>query len=78
MKRYYPVFGIVLPLFYLSAVLISGFLRSDYSHVSNAISELIVADAPNKLIIDIILILYNSSIVIFGFSSFFYIEKAPS
>lgn len=75
MKKFYPVFGIISALLYTSAVLIGGFLRSDYSHVSNAISELIMTNAPNKMLLDLIFTFYNSSLAIFGFSTFFYLES---
>jgi hypothetical membrane protein len=75
MKRVYPVFGIISPLLYISAVLIGGFLRSDYSHVSNAISELVMTNAPNKMLIELIFTFYNLSLAIFGFSAFCYLES---
>jgi hypothetical membrane protein len=45
-QKLYPIFGILAPLLYISAVLLGGLLRSDYSHLSNAISELTVTGAP--------------------------------
>jgi hypothetical membrane protein len=73
LKKVYPLFGIMAALFYISAVLIGGSLRKDYSHVSNMISELTVANAPYKTLMDIIFTLYNLCIAIFGFSTYHYL-----
>jgi len=75
MKKLYPVFGIISPLIYIGAVLIGGFLRSDYSHVYNAISELIMTDAPNKLLLDLMFTFYNLGLAILGFGMFYYLES---
>lgn len=66
MKKIYPLVGILGPLIYIIAVLLGGALRHDYSALYNAISELSMANAPNKLLMDILFGLYNIFILIFG------------
>lgn len=66
MKKIYPLVGILGPIIYILAVFIGGALRHDYSVLYNAISELSMANAPNKLLMDILFGLYNVFILIFG------------
>jgi hypothetical membrane protein len=70
MKRIYPLIGIIAPIIYILAVFIGGALRHDYSALYNAISELSMANAPNKLLMDILFGLYNVFILIFGAGAF--------
>lgn len=71
MKKIYPLLGIIGPLIYIIAVVLGGALRHDYSALYNAISELSMANAPNKLLMDILFGLYNIFILIFGVGAFF-------
>ncbi|MBZ2165775.1 DUF998 domain-containing protein [Methanobacterium spitsbergense] len=66
MKKIYPLFGIVGPILYIIAVFIGGAIRHDYSALYNAISELTMANAPNKILLDILFGFYNISLLIFG------------
>lgn len=70
MKKIYPIVGILGPIIYILAVFIGGALRHDYSPLYNAISELSMANAPNKLLMDILFGLYNIFILIFGAGAF--------
>jgi hypothetical membrane protein len=70
MKKIYPLIGIIAPIIYILAVFIGGALRHDYSALYNAISELSMANAPNKLLMDILFGLYNVFILIFGVGAF--------
>lgn len=67
MKRTYALSGILAPLFYVIAVIVGSLLRSDYSQVSQAISELIESGAPNKTLLDLLFIFYNALIIVFGY-----------
>src|SRR5215204_3886015 len=51
--------GMLAPVVYVFAVVIGGLLSPDYSHKSQAISELIEAGAPNKWLLDPLFALYN-------------------
>ena len=55
---------------YILAVFIGGALRNDYSQITNTISELTLANAPNKLLLDILFSFYNISLLIFGIGSY--------
>lgn len=70
MKKIYPLVGIIGPIIYILAVFIGGALRHDYSPLYNAISELSMANAPNKLLMDILFGLYNIFILILGAGAF--------
>ncbi|MBI5680484.1 MAG: DUF998 domain-containing protein [Methanobacterium sp.] len=70
MKKFYPIFGIIGPLVYISAVIMGGMLRSDYSFLYNTISELTVANASNIVLMSILFGIYNISILIFGIGAF--------
>jgi hypothetical protein len=58
--------GILSPILYVMTVALGGFLRPDYSHKSQFISELIVIDAPNKNMLDALFGLYNLLTIAFG------------
>lgn len=51
--------GLAAPILYFGTVVLGAALRSDYSHVSNAISELILADSPNHNLINGLFLVYN-------------------
>lgn len=70
MKKIYPLIGILGPVIYILAVFIGGALRHDYSPFYNAISELSMANAPNKLLMDILFGIYNIFILILGVGAF--------
>jgi hypothetical protein len=65
-KRNYPVLAVVASLFYIAAVIVGGALRQDYSHLTNSISELSLAGAPNKTLLDMMFGIYNIALVAFG------------
>ncbi len=70
MKKIYPLLGIIGPIIYIAAVFIGGAIRNDYSPLYNAISELSMANAPNKLFMDILFGIYNVFILMFGVGAF--------
>jgi hypothetical membrane protein len=70
MKKIYPIFGIIGPVVYILAVFIGGALRHDYSALYNSISELSMANAPNKLLLDVLFGIYNLFIIIFGIGAY--------
>jgi hypothetical membrane protein len=70
MKKIYPLFGIIGPVVYILAVFIGGALRHDYSALYNSISELSMANAPNKLLMDVLFGIYNLFIIIFGLGAY--------
>lgn len=58
-KRTLYLAGALAPVLYLITVILGASLRADYSHISNAISELLLVGAPNKTLLDTLFILYN-------------------
>jgi hypothetical membrane protein len=70
MKKVYALFGIIGPLIYILAVFIGGAIRHDYSAIYNAVSELTMANAPNKLLLDILFGIYNVFLLIFGLGAY--------
>ena len=70
MKKIYPVLGIIGPVIYILAVFIGGAVRNDYSALYNAISELSMADAPNKIILDVLFGIYNIFLLGFGLGAY--------
>ena len=70
MKKVYALFGIIGPLIYILAVFIGGAIRHDYSALYNAVSELTMANTPNKLLLDILFGIYNVFLLIFGLGAY--------
>jgi hypothetical membrane protein len=62
--------GILAPIVYVAAVALGGFLRPDYNHVSQFISDLIASGAPNKRPLEWIFGLYNVLCIGFGLGIF--------
>lgn len=69
-KKIYTICGILAPILYLITVIIGGLLRPGYSHTSQAISELVEFQAPNKAFLDSLFLVYNIFMVIFGYGMF--------
>jgi hypothetical protein len=51
-------------------------VRNDYSHIVNAISELISNGAPNKAVLDVIFNLYNALLLAFAIGGFIAVKNA--
>jgi hypothetical membrane protein len=64
--RLLAVCGIIAPLLYVFTVALGGILTPNYSHVSNAISELIETGAPYKMFLNPLFDVYNILIVLFA------------
>jgi hypothetical protein len=68
--------GIAALVVYTTAVIIGASLRPEYSHVAHAISELIIAGAPNKLLLDVLFGAYNILQLIFAMEILRFIRSA--
>jgi hypothetical protein len=66
--------GILASVVYLLAVFVGGVITPGYSHISQYISELIQAGAPQKGILDPLFAFYNVLVVIFGVGLFRYVR----
>ena len=58
--------GIFAPLLYAFTVVLGGVLTPNYSHITNAISELIESGATYKTLLDPLFDLYNILIILFA------------
>lgn len=52
-----------------------GLLDPNYNHAANAISELTMAGVPNKLVLYVLFLVYNSLIIIFGTLLFLHYKR---
>jgi len=62
--------GIAAPVLYILTAIIGAALRPDYSHIVNAISELLSNGAPNKAILDIVFNIYNALLLAFAIGAY--------
>lgn len=77
-KRIWLLGGVVAPIVYLIAVVLGGLIRPDYSHYSEAISELIASGAPNKALLDPLFVVYNLAALAFSFGVLACVRYWPS
>lgn len=77
-KRIWLLGGVLAPAVYLIAVVLGGIIRPGYSHVSEAISELIASGAPNKALLDPLFVVYNLAALAFSFGVLACVLSWPS
>jgi len=70
MKKLFMLSGVLAPIIYVATVILGGLLRPGYSHVAEAISELVAAGAPNRPLLSALFILYNVLSSAFGLGLF--------
>ena len=70
--------GIAAPILYVITAIVGAAVRNDYSHIVNAISELISNGAPNKAILDIVFNIYNALLLAFAIGAFYALKNSPS
>ncbi len=58
--------GILAPIVYIIIVILGGILRPGYSHIAQAVSNLIATGAPNKPLLDLSFAFYNLLVITFG------------
>jgi len=56
--------GILSPILYILATIIGGLLIPEYSHIKNAVSELIQSGAPNKLLLVTLMVISSISTIL--------------
>jgi hypothetical membrane protein len=66
LSRPLVVAGIAAPFVYAVTVIVGATLRPEYSHIANAVSELIERGAPNKAVLDVAFVLYDLLLIAFG------------
>ena len=62
--------GVAAAIVYIGTVLLGGWLRPGYSHISMAISELVADGAPNRSLLSSAFLVYNTLLSIFGLGLF--------
>jgi hypothetical protein len=69
--------GIAAPILYVLTVIVGAALRPDYSHIINAVSELLSNGAPNKAVLDVIFNIYGALLLAFAIGGFITLKNAP-
>jgi hypothetical protein len=77
MKKALMLCGMAAAVLYVGTVILGGWLRPGYSHVSMAISELVAEGAPNRTLLSSLFLLYNLLISIFGIGLFLRANSQP-
>ncbi|MCL5996958.1 MAG: DUF998 domain-containing protein [Chloroflexi bacterium] len=70
MRKFLLLCGALGAVIYVVTVILGGVLRPEYSHVSQPISELVAASAPNRSLLSSLFIVYNVLIGTFGVGLF--------
>lgn len=73
--KFLMICGILAPVVYILTVILGGAIRPGYSHISQAVSDLIATEAPNKSILDSLFALYNLMTIAFGAGLFLYVRS---
>jgi len=71
-SRILSICGALAPILYVMTVALGGAIRPGYSHIAQAVSELIETGAPNKALLDALFIIYNLLVGLFGFRILFW------
>jgi hypothetical protein len=60
---------------YVGTVILGGFFRPNYSHIAQAVSDLIATGAPNKTLLDPLFAIYNLLSIAFAVGLFQYVRS---
>lgn len=75
MKKLIAAAGVAAPLVYLATVLVGGAITPGYSHVAQAISELVETGAPYKPQLDISFAVYNVLLLVFAVGLYLHVRS---
>jgi hypothetical protein len=70
MRKLLLLCGMSAAVIYVGTVILGGLLRPGYSHIAEAISELVAAGAPNRSLLSSLFLLYNLLASAFGVGIF--------
>ena len=70
MKKLLMLCGVSAAILYVGTVILGGLLRPGYSHLFEAISELVADGAPNRSLLSSLFLVYNTLLSIFGIGLF--------
>lgn len=71
MKKLLMLCGMGASILYVGTVILGGWLRPGYSHISMAISELVADGAPYRSLLSSSFLVYNALLSVFGIGLFF-------
>lgn len=75
-RKFLVYCGLAAPVLYVITVIVGAAMRNDYSHIVNAISELLSTGAPNKAVLDIVFNIYNILLLAFAIGGFIVLKNA--
>ncbi len=70
--------GILSPIVYVITVAVGGFLDPSYSHIGKTVSELVEVGAPNRNLLNVMLVVYNVLIIPFAVGLYFGLKRGWS
>ncbi len=70
MKKFLLFCGLAAVALYISTAIVGAALYPGYSHLVNAISELLSVGAPNKAVLDVIFNIYGALLLLFAIGGF--------
>jgi Protein of unknown function (DUF998) len=70
MKKLIMLCGVSAAILYVGTVILGGLLRPGYSHLFEAISELVADGAPNRSLLSSLFLVYNIVLSVFGIGLF--------
>ena len=70
MKKLLMFCGTTAAVIYVGTVILGALIRPGYSHITDAISELVADGAPNRSLLSSLFLLYNLLLVAFGIGVF--------
>jgi hypothetical membrane protein len=70
-RRTASAFGVTAPLLYVGAVILGGALWPQYSHLKDPISLLASSGAPHALLMNVLFIVYDVVLTLFGLTWWF-------
>lgn len=76
-RKFLLACGLVAPVLYVVTVIVGAALRPDYSHIVNAISELLSNGAPNKAVLDLIFNIYGALLLFFAIGGYLTLRNGP-
>jgi hypothetical protein len=76
--RALAICGILSPIVYVITVAVGGFLNPSYSHIGMTVSELVEIGAPNRNLLNVMLVVYNLLIIPFAVGLYFGLKSGFS
>lgn len=78
MKKLLLFCGIAAAILYTGTVILGGLIRPGYSHLVEAISELVADGAPNRPLLSSLFLVYNTLLGLFGLGLLLKVSNEPN